>query len=69
MISQTEKKPPESGGVVCYKSKRLKRGLFKRLFGTEPDKVTIIVPGEDVASVEIIAEPKAIGGEVYGNLF
>mgnify|MGYP001175552606 FL=1 len=54
---KVSKKPPESGGVVSYKSKRLKRGLFKKMFGTDPDKVTIIVPGEDVASVEIITIP------------
>ena len=64
---KVSKKPPESGGVVSYKSKRMKRGLFKRLFGIKPDKVTIIVPGEDVASVEIIAEPKTDGGEGYGK--
>ena len=36
------------GGIVTCKKKKVKRGLFKRLFGIDPDKVTIIIPGDSV---------------------
>lgn len=41
------------GGIVTCKKKRVKRGLFKRLFGIDPDKVTIIIPGDSVQDVTI----------------
>ena len=49
-----------SGGVVSYKNKKMKRGLFKKIFGVEPDQVTIIVPGPEVSNVEIITMPKGM---------
>ena len=39
--------------VVTCKKKTMKKGLFKKLFGFNPDKVTIIVPGDSVNEVEI----------------
>lgn len=54
---KVSKKPPMNGGVVSYKSKRMKKGLFKKIFGVEPDQVTIIVPGPEAADVEIITAP------------
>lgn len=41
------------GGIVTCKKKKVKRGLFKRLFGIDPDKVTIIIPGDSVQDVTI----------------
>ena len=41
------------GGIVTCKKKTMKRGLFKRLFGINPDKVTIIIPGDSVQDVTI----------------
>ena len=41
------------GGIVMCKKKKMKRGLFKRLFGINPDKVTIIIPGDSVQDVTI----------------
>jgi len=42
-----------AGGIVACKKKKMKRGLFKRLFGINPDKVTIIIPGDSVRDVTI----------------
>ncbi len=39
--------------VVTCRKKMMKKGLFKKLFGFNPDKVTIIVPGDSVNKVEI----------------
>ena len=41
------------GGIVTCKKKKVKRGLLKRLFGIDPDKVTIIIPGDSVQDVTI----------------
>lgn len=41
------------GGIVTCKKRSMKRGLFKRLFGFNPDKVTIIIPGDSVRDVTI----------------
>lgn len=41
------------GGIVTCKKKKVKRGLFKRFFGIDPDKVTIIIPGDSVQDVTI----------------
>lgn len=41
------------GGIVTCRKKKMKRGLFKRLLGIDPDKVTIIIPGDSVKDVTI----------------
>lgn len=41
------------GGIVMCKKKKVKRGLLKRLFGIDSDKVTIITPGVSVKDVTI----------------
>ncbi len=41
------------GGIVACKKRTMKRSLFKRLFGINPDKVTIIIPGDSVQDVTI----------------
>ena len=48
-------------GIVTCKKKKMKRGLFKRLFGINPDKVTIIIPGDSVQDVTI-QEVAEVGG-------
>ena len=59
-ITVSKKPPMNSSGVVSYKNKKMKRGLFKKIFGVEPDQVTIIVPGPEVSNVEIITMPKGM---------
>ena len=49
------------GGIVMCKKKKVKRGLFKRLFGIDADKVTIIIPGDSVQDVTI-QEVAEVGG-------
>ena len=49
------------GGIVACKKKMMKRGLFKRLFGINPDKVTIIIPRDSVQDVTI-QEVAEVGG-------
>ncbi len=49
------------GGIVACKKKTMKRGLFKKLFGINPDKVTIIIPGDSVQDVTI-QEVAEVGG-------
>ena len=49
------------GEIVTCKKKKMKRGLFKRLFGINPDKVTIIIPGDSVQDVTI-QEVAEVGG-------
>lgn len=58
------KESPKDGVVMC-KKKRMKRSLYKRLFGTNPDKVTIIIPGDSVEDVTIqeVARKGGIKGE------
>lgn len=50
-ISVTNESP--KGGIVTCKKKKMKRGLFKRLLVINPDKVTIIIPGNSVKDVAI----------------
>lgn len=40
-------------GIVACKKKKVRRGLLKKLFGTDADKVTIIIPGDSVKDVTI----------------
>lgn len=51
MISVANESP--TNGIVACKKKTVKKRLFKRLFGTEPDRVTIIIPGDSVKDVTI----------------
>lgn len=49
------------GGIVMCKKKNMKRGLFKRLFGINPENVTIIIPQDSVQDVTI-QEVAKVGG-------
>ena len=40
-------------GIVACKKKKVRRGLLKKRFGTDADKVTIIIPGDSVKDVTI----------------
>ena len=40
-------------GIVAWKKKKVRRGLLKKLFGTDADKVTIIIPGDSVKDVTV----------------
>ena len=43
-------------GIVACKKKKVRRGLLRKLFGTDADKVTIIIPRDsvnDVTSCEV----------------
>lgn len=51
------------GGIVTCKKKKVKRGLFKRLFGIDSDKVTIIIPGDSVQDVTIQEVAETGGGQ------
>ena len=52
-----QKKPPGSDGLVSCKNTKVRHSLYKRLFGTA-ENIAIIVPGKDVASVEIVTVPQ-----------
>ena len=45
-------KEQESNGVLTCKKVKMKKGLFKKLFG-DSQKVTIIIPGDSVSDVTI----------------
>lgn len=45
-------KEQESNGVLTCKKVKMKKGLFKKLFG-DSKKVTIIIPGDSVSDVTI----------------
>ena len=45
-------KEQESNGVLTCKKVKMKKGLFKKLFG-DSQKVTIIIPGDSVRNVTI----------------
>lgn len=51
------------GGIVMCKKKKVKRGLLKRLFGIDSDKVTIITPGDSVQNVTIREFAETGGGK------
>ena len=40
-------------GIVAYKKKKVRRGLLRKLFGTDADKLTIIIPRDSVNDVTI----------------
>ena len=43
-INVANESPKE--GIVAYKKKKVRRGLLRKLFGADLDKVTIIIPGD-----------------------
>ena len=50
-INVANESPKE--GIVAYKKKKVRRGLLRKLFGTDADKVTIIIPRDSVNDVTI----------------
>lgn len=50
-INVANESPKE--GIVACKKKNVRRGLLRRLFGSDVDKVTIIIPGDSVNDVTI----------------
>lgn len=50
-INVANESPKE--GIVACKKKKVRKGLLKKLFGTDVDKVTIIIPGDSVKDVTI----------------
>lgn len=50
-INVANESPKE--GIVAYKKKKVRRGLLRKLFGTDADKVTIIIPRNSVNDVTI----------------
>ena len=50
-INVANESPKE--GIVACKKKKVRRGLFRKLFGTDADKVTIIIPRDSVNDVTI----------------
>ena len=50
-INVANESPKE--GIVACKKKNVRRGLLRRLFGSDVDKVTIIIPGDSVNGVTI----------------
>lgn len=50
-INVANESPKE--GIVACKKKMVRRGLLKKLFGADADKVTIIIPGDSVKDVTI----------------
>lgn len=43
-INVANESPKE--GIVACKKKKARRGLLRKLFGADLDKVTIIIPGD-----------------------
>ena len=50
-INVANESPKE--GIVACKRKKLRRGLLRKLFRTDADKVTIIIPRDSVNDVTI----------------
>ena len=50
-INVANESPKE--GIVACKKKKVRRGLLRKLFGTDADKVTIIIPRDSVNDVTI----------------
>ena len=65
-IKVAKENTPEVGIVAC-KKKKVRRGLLKKLFGAERDKVTIIIPGDTVRNVTIceVDDEKEKGGKAH----
>ena len=63
-INVANESPKE--GIVACKKKKVRKGLLKKLFGTDADKVTIIIPGDSVKDVTI-CEVDDVGGAANGK--
>ena len=50
-INVANESPKE--GIVACKKKKVRRGILKKLFGTDANKVTIIIPKDSVKDVAI----------------
>ena len=50
-INVANESPKE--GIVACKKKKVRRGILKKLFGTDANKVTIIIPKDSVKDVTI----------------
>ena len=50
-INVANESPKE--GIVACKKKKVRRGLLRKLLGTDADKVTISIPGDSVKDVTI----------------
>ena len=53
---RVSKAPPGKAGVLATKESRMKRSLLKKLFGGDDVKMAILIPGDEVAEVEIVRE-------------
>lgn len=56
----------DSGGIVSCREKKIKKWLMNWLFG-QSEKVTILVPGCDVAEVQIVDLDKNCCNEEYAQ--
>ena len=52
-LKLTLSKRPKDDGLVSMKETTIRKSLFNRLFGRK-NKVAIIIPGDDVGSIEIV---------------
>lgn len=59
-------KEEESNGVLTCKKVKMKKGLFKKLFG-DSKKVTIIIPGDSVSDVTISEIKEKSDGGSHGK--
>lgn len=50
-INVASESPKED--ILACKKKKVRKGLLKKLFGANADKVTIIIPGNSVKDVTI----------------
>lgn len=67
-LKLTLSKRPKDDGLVSMKESTIKGSIFRRLFGRK-NKVAIIIPGDDIGTIEIVDdEVKACrGGMRAGN--
>jgi len=52
----------DSGGIVSCREKKIKKWIMNWLFG-QSEKITILVPGCDVAEVQIVDLDQNYGNE------
>jgi hypothetical protein len=52
----------DSGGIVSCREKSIRKWLLNKLFG-QSEKITILVPGCDVAEVQLIDLDQNCGNE------
>ena len=58
-LKLTLSKRPKDDGLVSMKETTIRKSLFNRLFGRK-NKVAIIIPGDDVGSIEIVDSEKKV---------